>query len=111
MEVIKVEDLWKIAFSLTGISGVAAFVLWSLYKDWLQVPVLRDLARVQKYELLRLFLILTFIFAVVGLLLAAFKDHLATQRAEMSAQELESLVTSKYEYGKMKLGGGYRVTS
>ena len=97
------KELWKIAFTLTGISGVAAFVLWSLYKEWLHVPVLRDLTKVQKYNLLKLFLILTFVFAAAGLLLTAYKDHLASQRVETSVQELESSVASKYEYGKMKL--------
>ena len=97
------EELWKIAFSLTGLSGVVAFVIWSLYKEWLQVPVLRDLTQLQKYNLLRLFLVLTFVFAILGFLLSAYKYHLASNKAEISLQELTSSVTSKYEFGKMKL--------
>lgn len=96
------EDLWRVSFGLTGISGVVAFVLWSLYKDWLQVPVLHDLTKIQKYNLLKLFLILTFVFAIAGLLFGGFQKYLESGQSEVSAGELENMLKSKFEYGESK---------
>lgn len=54
------ENLWIKALSVGGIGAVGAFVLYSLYKEWLKVPWLKDLTPRHQYRLMRLFLFLTF---------------------------------------------------
>ena len=61
------ESFWEIAIGLTGLGGVATFVLFGLYKDWLTLPIFATLTKQQTFSLMRLFLALTFAFAVLAL--------------------------------------------
>nr|WP_320051248.1 hypothetical protein [uncultured Desulfuromonas sp.] len=97
------EEIWKLAISLTGISGVGAFVFLSLYKEWIKAPALLNLTKLQKYKLLRLFLILTFSFAVISLALSAYENYLSSNNTQASSSELEAIAASRYKHGKQKI--------
>lgn len=98
------NELWKIAFGITGFFGVASFIIYSLYKEWLKkIPLLSDLTKSQKYNLAKLFLLLTFLFGLLGALLMGYKMYLTSKQIESSFQELKNTVSSKYEYGQKKL--------
>lgn len=86
------DAFWKVAVSLAGLAGVVSFVLWSLYKRWLTVAVFSQLNSAQTYRLFRLFLILTFIFALAG-----FLTYLASQRRQdaSSAELIDTLESRK----------------
>jgi hypothetical protein len=95
-----VEELWKFAIGLTGISGIGAFVLFSLYKEWIKAPVIFDLTNKQKHDLLRLFLKLTFIFAIATLLSAAYDKYISSTKESISLSQLKDSVNSSYDYGQ-----------
>lgn len=62
------EKFWKIALGLTGLGGLAAFVLWSLYREWLRLPIFQVMTKGQQYNLFLSFIILTFLFAIAALI-------------------------------------------
>lgn len=97
------EDLWKIAISLTGISGIGAFVFLSLYKEWIIAPALSGLTKVQKYNLLRLFLVLTFLFAIATLMSAAYQKQQEGTAIQRSKEEFYRTQQAKYELGRRLL--------
>ena len=75
------KQFWIAALSVGGIASVGAFVLYSLYKEWLKVPWLKDLTKKQKFSLMKLFLILTFssflvaaIIFIIGPQTTGYKD-------------------------------------
>ncbi len=61
-------EMWKYAIGLAGLAAVVSFVFWSLYKSWLKLPGIFERQNGdQTYRLFRLFLVLTFLFALAGL--------------------------------------------
>lgn len=60
------ERFWKAALSVAGIGAIGFFVFWSLYKQWLTLPIFPQLTQDQAFQLLRYFLIFTFGAAVLG---------------------------------------------
>ncbi len=62
------DAIWRVAITITGIGGVAAFVLFMLYREWLRLPIFSTMTKDQQFRLFRQFLYLTFVFAVLGLL-------------------------------------------
>jgi hypothetical protein len=54
------EKFWKLALTVGGLASVGAFVFWSLYSDWLSLPIFSELTSEQTYQLMLLFLWLTF---------------------------------------------------
>lgn len=95
------DPFWTTALSLTGLFAVGAFVFYSLYKQWLSLPLFEKLTSKQTYDLFRVFLFLTFAFAVLTLGFAAFKLYLerpATPTA--SAEELNRILEERHEVGK-----------
>jgi hypothetical protein len=62
-----VNEFWKIALGVAGLGSVAAFVLWSLYRQWLTLRIFQRMTRVQQFRIFVLFLVLTFLFAAAGL--------------------------------------------
>jgi hypothetical protein len=62
------QELWKIALGIAGLGAVSAFVFWSLYKDWLKLGIFQTMTRRQQFALFVLFLVLTFLFAISGLI-------------------------------------------
>ncbi len=64
------ERLWKAAFAAGGIAAVGAFVFWSLYKQWLALPIFERLSQGQTFTVMLVFLVFTFF-----TLIAAFVLH------------------------------------
>ncbi|PPD24516.1 MAG: hypothetical protein CTY24_00900 [Methylobacter sp.] len=64
------ERLWKAAFAVGGVAAIGAFVFWSLYKQWLSLPIFSQLNQNQTFVVMLVFLGLTFL-----ALLAAFALH------------------------------------
>lgn len=58
---------WEIAIGLAGIGAIGSFVLWSLYKNWLKLPIFVQLTKKQTFNLMFAFLAFTFLFALVTL--------------------------------------------
>lgn len=85
------ERLWKAAFAVGGVAATGAFVFWSLYKQWLALPIFERLSQQQTFIVMLVFLALTF-FALI----AAFVLH-ARGKSEMDAANIEkSTVKQKY---------------
>jgi len=61
------ERFWKAALGVAGIGAVGLFVLWSLYKQWLTLPIFPQLTQEQAFQLLLCFLFLTFGSAALGI--------------------------------------------
>lgn len=96
------ELFWKTAISLTGIFGLGAFVLYSLYRDWLRLSIFPKLTRAQAYSLFKLFLTLTFLFALSTLAVAAYKSYLDAHivKREQSAAELGNVIENRHNVGE-----------
>jgi hypothetical protein len=58
---------WNAALAICGLSAVAAFVFWSLYTNWLKLPIFARLDQSQTFVLMLVFLSLTFV-ALVAML-------------------------------------------
>jgi hypothetical protein len=84
------SDVWKIAITLSGLGAVASFILWSLYKQWLSLPIFQTLTRHQQYRLFILFLLLTFFFAI-----SALASYTYIQAREIRPQPAEPRVDSE----------------
>lgn len=54
------EKFWKIALTVGGLGTVGAFIFWSLYKQWLSLPIFSMLSSDQTFEIMKMFLLLTF---------------------------------------------------
>lgn len=89
------EEVWKFAISISGIAGIAAFVFFGLYKEWLNLPAFADLTKKQRFDLFKIFLILTFIFALAGLSLSAYQAYIDHRNGEASRVELEKTLESR----------------
>ena len=57
------DGIWKIAFGMAGLGAIVTFVM---YKRWLSSRVSGELQPTRTYRLYRLFLVLTFLAAIVG---------------------------------------------
>ena len=62
------QDFWKVAVSVAGVGALGAFVLWSLYKQWLKLGIFQRMTKQQQFLLFVLFLVLTFLFACAALI-------------------------------------------
>lgn len=67
------EKLWKAAFVVSGVAGIAFFVFWSLYRNWLKLGIFEKLSQDQTFWIMIIFLILVFLALVVGIF--AFLRH------------------------------------
>ncbi len=56
----QISKFWSTAVAVCGLSGVAAFVFWSLYKQWLTLPIFVELSQQQTFIVMLVFLGLTF---------------------------------------------------
>lgn len=61
------NQFWQVAISLAGLGGVASFVIWSLYREWLRLPIFQQLTKKHQFTLFMAFMILTFLFALAAL--------------------------------------------
>jgi len=77
--------IWKIALAASGLAAVGFFVLWSLYQQWLTLPIFSQLTAEQTYALMMAFLVLVFLSFVSGvgayvfLKLSGFEDNAVPQ--------------------------------
>ena len=62
-----VDRFWKAAIKICGIGAVGAFVLWSLYKEWLHLPVFSSLSSAQTLVVFVVFLVVTLAFGMAAL--------------------------------------------
>jgi hypothetical protein len=69
------EDLWKAAIGIAGLGAIASFVLWSLYRQWLKLPIWTKLDKRDQLIVILVFLGLTFSFAVIALGVYAYQQH------------------------------------
>jgi hypothetical protein len=60
-------EFWQAAVGVAGMGAIASFVLWSLYKRWLDLPIFQKLTKHQQFVLFRTFMVLTFLFALASL--------------------------------------------
>ncbi|SDP43473.1 NUDIX domain-containing protein [Desulforhopalus singaporensis] len=74
------ENFWKASLSICGFSAVAAFVFWSLYKNWLSLPIFSRLNQNYTFILMLVFLILTF--AALSLMLITYLKVNSTKEQE-----------------------------
>ena len=54
------DKFWKAALAAGGVSAIGAFVFYSLYKDWLALPIFSKMTADQTFEIMKIFLYLTF---------------------------------------------------
>ena len=94
------EALWHAAIGLTGIAGVGSFVLFALYKEWMHLGAVSTLSRPQRFSLFKLFLIVTFSFAIATLALGAYRSYLNKQATQASANELRRLLNDRQQEGR-----------
>lgn len=70
------EKFWKAALAVGGLGTVGAFVFWSLYKQWLSLPIFSMLSSDQTFEIMKMFLLLTFAsLLVLGFLYLSHHSH------------------------------------
>ena len=67
-----IEKFWKVAISVAGLGGIGAFVFWSLYKQWLTLPIFSKLSQSQTFGVMIVFLMLTF-FTLIAILVTYLK--------------------------------------
>lgn len=54
------DRFWRTAIAVCGLGAVGAFVFWSLYKNWLSLPIFERLSQDQTFIIMITFLVLTF---------------------------------------------------
>ena len=69
------EKFWKAALAVGGLGTVGAFVFWSLYNQWLTLPIFSTLSPDQPFEIMKIFLYLTFASLLVFGLLFYLSHH------------------------------------
>jgi len=73
------DKFWKAALAVGGVSTIGAFVFWSLYKDWLTLPIFSKMTPDQTYDIMKVFLYLVFgafaIFVLTYIIGAGQKKH------------------------------------
>src|SRR5258706_10137803 len=76
---VKMEQFWRLAVSAAGFGAVATFAMLSLYKGWLKLPVFQTATKKQQFTLLKLFLVLPFLFALAGLIAYVVTERRAAE--------------------------------
>lgn len=83
-------EFWKIAVGVAGLGAVVSFVVWSVYKQWLKLPIFQTVTKKQQFLLFRLLIIFTFLFGLAGLGTYAYLKYL--KRVEPNSRASKSLV-------------------
>ena len=60
------DKFWKAALTVAGIGAVAFFVFYSLYRQWLTLPIFPQLTQSQAFTVMLVFLVLTFLALIAG---------------------------------------------
>ena len=61
------SSTWGTVIGATGIGGVGCFVIWSLYKQWLSLPIFEKIGKIQTFVLMLVFLLLVFGVAIFAI--------------------------------------------
>ena len=67
------DNFWKAALAVGGVSAIGAFIFLSLYKEWLGLAIFSKLSSDQTFISMLLFLSLTFI-SLLSFILAFVKS-------------------------------------
>jgi hypothetical protein len=93
------EQLWKVALGIAGLGAVASFVVWSIYRQWLSLPIFQQMTKDHQFKLFRLVIVLTFLFGIAGLVAYAIvsKSSAATtsRKIESSRDELIAILQTR----------------
>ncbi len=76
------STFWEVAVGIAGLGAIGAFVFWSLYKKWLTLRIFANLTEKQTFQLMRLFLVFSFFFAVIALGVYAYTETLSTDKTD-----------------------------
>lgn len=95
------DKLWQAAIAVAGLGGIASFVLWSLYKQWLKLPIFQQLTKDQLFRLFRWFLILTFLFALSALVayvvVSVYSENGSKKLAQKGKNDLVEVLQKRAE--------------
>ena len=85
------DKFWKAALAVGGVAAIGEFVLWSLYKDWLTLPIFSNMTPEQTFQIMKMFL--WFVFACFFVSAASYvyvkKDRNYSEFQETSGSEKE----------------------
>src|SRR5262245_197479 len=83
------DRIWEVAIGVCGLGAVGAFVFWSLYKQWLRLPIFSKLTRKDTFVLMLVFLGLSFLglLALLALSYASEARHQALLRTQAEQKE------------------------
>ncbi|MBY5652648.1 hypothetical protein HFO45_31210 [Rhizobium leguminosarum] len=81
---------WATIIGATGIGGVGCFVIWSLYKQWLALPIFRRISSTQTFVIMIIFLMLVFATAIFGIYsgLSSNLYNVGTKSPDISTADL-----------------------
>jgi len=57
----RAKEFWNVAIASTGIAGIGTFVFWSLYREWLRLPIFSRLSPNHTFVIMLVFLGVTFL--------------------------------------------------
>ena len=63
----------KTAWIVTGISALALVVFFLLYRQWLQLPIFKELSQTETFEVMLVFLTLTFCALVTAIVVSSIR--------------------------------------
>lgn len=66
------DKFWKAAIAATGLGGIGAFVFWSLYRQWLTLPIFSQLTSEHTFIIMLVFLGLSFLSSLAMLIAYAY---------------------------------------
>ncbi len=78
------NEFWRIALGIAGLGAIASFLIWSLYRQWLTLPIFQTMTKRQQFILFMTFFLLTFLFG-----LAALTTYVLTHQPSKSDLEGE----------------------
>lgn len=105
------SKFWVAAITACGLGAIGAFVFWSLYKQWLSLPIFSKLTPSHSFIIMLVFLVLTFL-SLVGMLLAyVFLKLHHKKQEDGQIQKYESFNKIKENIKPSKIKGAYLFTN
>lgn len=68
------EEFWQVAVGVAGLGAIGSFVIWSIYRQWLSLPIFQTMTKDQQFRLFRLVIVLTFVFSILALVAYLFSS-------------------------------------
>lgn len=81
------DSFWKASLAVGGLAAIGAFVFWSLYKDWLALPIFSKMTPDQTFEIMKMFLCFTFSCFVLSAIIYATKRDNRFEKIEKIKDE------------------------